>query len=78
MIKDDNIKLMQFSAGKESALRELLNNVQDKLSEELKNTIVVRIKEQLMYQSELNPPQSGYSENDCKVLDRFLAGEIKI
>ena len=48
------------------------------LSKELKINIVARIKEQLRYQSEINPTQSGHSENDCKVLDRFLTGEIKI
>ncbi len=74
----ENIKLMHFSAGKESALRELLNNVQDQLSKELKINIVARIKQQLRFQSEINPTQSGHSENDCKVLDRFLTGEIKI
>jgi len=74
----DERKKMHFHAGKESALRELLNNVQNKLSEELKIDIVARIKEQLRYQSEINPTQSGHNENDCKVLDRFLAGEIKI
>mgnify|MGYP003141073950 CR=1 FL=1 len=78
MVKKIDERKMHFHAGKESALRELLNNVQDKLSEELKINIVARIKEQLKYQSEINPTQSGHNENDCKVLDRFLAGEIKI
>ena len=78
MVKKIDERKMHFHAGKESALRELLNNVQDKLSEELKINIVARIKEQLKYQSEINPTQSEHNENDCKVLDRFLAGEIKI
>ena len=78
VLTKDERKRMHFHAGKESALRELLNNVQDKLSEELKINIVARIKEQLRYQSEINPRTRGHSENECKVLDRFLAGEIKI
>ena len=39
----DERKKMHFHAGKESALRELLNNVQIKLSEDLKIDIVARI-----------------------------------
>ena len=76
----ETTNLMHFSAGKESALRELLNNVQDKLSQELKINIVARIKEQLRYQSKLNPTQSqkANEDNDSLILDKFLKGECKI
>ena len=41
---DDN-KWMHFFAGKESALLELLNNFTNKLSDEIKDELLVRIKD---------------------------------
>ena len=69
---------MHFFAGKESALREVLNNLQDKLSKELKTNIVARIKKEMQNQVAINSKQKGLMENDIIVLDKFLKGECKI